>query len=83
MWLTFYGSDEMDIEYGVLVEDKNNKVLGRINYIIRDTWTGEQRKFMVRRDAPQTDIFFSPNDIAERSRERVKLNLSLAELKTV
>ena len=70
----------MNVEYGAVVEDKNNKVLGTIDYIVLDTWTGEQRKFLVRRDAPQTDIFFSPTHIAETTKEKVKLNLSLDEL---
>lgn len=70
----------MQIEYGALVEDKDSKVLGTIDYIVRDTWSGEQRKFMVRREAPQTDIFFTPQHIAEATEEKVKLNLSLDEL---
>jgi len=70
----------MQIEYGVLVEDKNNKVLGTVDYIVRDTWSGEQRKFMVHRDAPQNDIFFTPEHIAQTTEEKVKLNLSLDEL---
>lgn len=70
----------MQIEYGALVEDKDNKVLGTVDYIVRDTWTGEQRKFMVRRDAPQTDIFFAPENIAQTTEEKVKLNVSVGEL---
>lgn len=70
----------MDLEYGAVVEDKNNKVLGTIDYIVRDTWTGEQRKFMVRREAPQTDIFFSPGHVAQNTKEKVKLNIPLEEL---
>ena len=70
----------MQIEYGALVEDKDKNILGTVDYIVRDTWTGEQRKFMVRRDAPQTDIFFTPEDIAQAVEEKVKLNVSLDEL---
>ncbi len=70
----------MNIEYGALVEDKNNKVLGSIDHIVLDTWSGEQRKFVVRRDAPQTDIFFSPENVVHVTKGKVKLNLSLDEL---
>jgi len=70
----------MQIEYGALVEDKDNKVLGTVDYIVRDIWTGEQRKFMVRRDAPQMDIFFRRENIAQATEEKVKLNVSLGEL---
>jgi hypothetical protein len=70
----------MQVEYGALVEDKDNKVLGTVDYIVRDTWSGEQRKFMVHRHAPQTDISFTPQHIAQTTEEKVKLNVSLDEL---
>jgi hypothetical protein len=70
----------MTLEYGALVEDKNKIVLGRIDHIVVDTWSGEQRKFVVRRDAPQSDIFFSPEHVAQATGEKVTLNLSLDEL---
>lgn len=70
----------MDLEYGVQVEDKNRKVLGQIDHIIMDTWTGEQRKFVIRREAPQTDLFFKPDQISEGTKEKVKLNVSLEEM---
>ncbi|MFC1909577.1 hypothetical protein ACFLXD_07040 [Chloroflexota bacterium] len=70
----------MDLQYGALVEDKDNILLGKIDHIVLDTWTGEQRKFVVRRDAPQTDIFFSPKHVEKTTNEKVKLNLSISEL---
>ena len=48
----------MQIEYGAEVVDKSGKVLGTINYIIRDTWTGEIRKFMIRKKLPDKDQLF-------------------------
>jgi hypothetical protein len=70
----------MNLEYGVLVEDKNRKILGRIDHIVLDTWSGEQRKFVVRREAPQTDLFFSPEHVAKSTKEKVSLNISLDKL---
>lgn len=70
----------MNLKYGVLVEDKNKKALGSIDHIVLDTWSGEQRKFVVRRDAPQSDIFFSPVHVAKATNEKVQLNLTLEEL---
>ena len=70
----------MDINYGASVEDKNGEVLGKVDHIILDTWTGEPRKFVVRRQAPLIDIFFSPEQVTEASEEKVKLSLSLNEL---
>jgi len=70
----------MDLAYGAPVMDKNNEVVGNIDHIVLDAWTGEQRKFVVRREAPQADIFFSPEHVAEATQEKVTLNLSLEEL---
>lgn len=70
----------MNLEYGALVEDKNNQALGTVDHIVLDTWSGEQRKYVVRRNAPQSDIFFSPAHVADSTKEKVKLNVSLDEL---
>lgn len=70
----------MELEYGELVEDKNNKVLGKIDYIVMDAWSGEQRKYLIRRDEPNTDVFFSPDQVAETTKDKVKLNVALEDL---
>lgn len=70
----------MKLEYGAPVTDKNDELLGKIDYIVMDTWTGEQRKFMVHRDAPQADIFFTPENVAQTTEGKVRLNLTLSEL---
>ena len=66
------------MEYGAEVFDRNGKRLGKIDYIIRDTWSGEIKKFKVRKS--DRDLFFSPEDVIERTGSRLKLNLSLDEL---
>ena len=68
----------MEIDYGALVADKNNETLGTVDHIIMDGWSGEPRKFMVRREAGA--VFFTPEHIAEVTKEKVKLNLSAEEL---
>ena len=70
----------MDVEYGMLVVDKNDKALGTVDYIIMDSWSGEPRKFMVRREAPENDIFFSPEHVAGATKEKIKLKVSVEEL---
>jgi hypothetical protein len=71
---------KMEIEYGASVVDKDNKALGKIDYIIMDSWSGEPRKFMVRRETEDDAIFFTPEHIAEVTNEMVKLKLSVVEL---
>ena len=65
---------------GAKVIDKDNKVIGKIDYLIRDTWSGEIKKYMVRRDAPNKDIFFSPDDILEASEIEAKLKNTIGEI---
>lgn len=66
----------MEIEYGSEVIDKNDKVLGKVDHVIRDSWTGEIRKFMVRQKAPDKDLLFSPQDVLEATESKIKVNIS-------
>ncbi len=69
----------MQIEYGAEVLDKNGKVLGTVEYIVRNTWTGELSKFMVRRQAGR-DLFLSPEDVLKGTKTRITLSVSSEEL---
>lgn len=70
----------MEIEYGAEVIDRNGKVLGRVDHLVRNTWTGEISKFMVRRKAPERALFFSTEDVLEATKSKIKLNVSFDEL---
>ena len=70
----------MDIEYGTLVVDKNDKALGTVDYIIMDSWSGEPRKFMVRQETAAGAVYFSPQHVAEVTKKKLKLNVSVEEL---
>jgi len=70
----------MEIEYGAEVIDKNGKVLGTVDHLVRNTWSGEISKFMVCRKAPDRDLFFSTEDVLEATKSKVKVNVSLDEL---
>lgn len=70
----------MELEFGAEVIDKKGKVLGKVDHLVRDTWTGETRKFMVRRKAPDDDLFLSVDDVAEATENTVKLKASVEEL---
>ena len=70
----------MELEYGAKVIDKNGEILGHVNHIARDTWTGEIRKLLVRRKAPAQDLFFSPEDVAEVTKGKIKLRVTTKEL---
>lgn len=70
----------MEIEYGSEVSDRNGKVLGMVDYVIRNSWTGEISKFMVRRESPNKDLMFSLQDVLEVAESKIKINISLDEL---
>jgi ribosomal 30S subunit maturation factor RimM len=72
--------NKMEIEYGLLVEDKDGKALGTVSQVIEDSWTGEPRKFVVRLEEKTGAIYFSPQQVAEVTKEKVKLNLAVEEL---
>jgi len=70
----------MEIEYGAQVIDRDGKVLGTVDHLVRNTWTGEISKFMVCRKAPDRDLLLSPQDVLEATEKKVKLNVSFNEL---
>lgn len=70
----------MEIEYRAEVIDKNGKILGTVDHLVRNTWSGEISKFMVCRKAPERDLFFSIEDVLEATKSNVKVNVSLDEL---
>ncbi len=71
----------MELEFGADVEDRNGKILGTVDHLVRNTWTGEISKFVVRREAPDSDLFLTPDDMLEITKSKVKLNASAEELK--
>ena len=66
----------MEIDYGAEVIDKNGKSLGTVNKVIRDSWTAEIRKFQVSTEQVETDLFISPEDVAEVTANEVKLKVA-------
>ena len=70
----------MELEYGAKVVDQKGEVLGTVDHLVRDTWTGEMSKFVVRREPPEQDLFLSTQDVLEVKRGTVKLKVSLEEL---
>jgi sporulation protein YlmC with PRC-barrel domain len=70
----------MEIEYGAEVKDKNGKVLGTVNKVIRDSWTGEISKFQVTTEPTEVGLFISPKDIEKATLKEIKLKVALEEL---
>ena len=68
----------MEPQMGTEVKDKNGKLLGTIDYIVRDSWSGDVRKYLVYRKPPEEDISFSPEEIAANEDTSVTLNIEAA-----
>jgi sporulation protein YlmC with PRC-barrel domain len=64
----------VEVEHGAKVIDQNGEVLGTVDYLMHNLWTGEISKFMVRREAPDEDLFFSPEDVKEVAGGTVKVD---------
>jgi sporulation protein YlmC with PRC-barrel domain len=62
---------------GAEVIDLNGKSLGKIDYVVRDTWSGNVKKFMIYRKPPEEDLSFSPDDTSEITEDVVKLNITI------
>lgn len=70
----------MEIEYGNSVVDKDGKAVGEVDYIVMDSWSGEPRKYMIRREQEDDAVFFTPGQVDEVVKGRVKLNVASEEL---
>jgi hypothetical protein len=66
----------MKIKYGAEVLDRNGNLLGTVDHLMRNTVTGEIKKFIVNRKAPLRDIFLSPEDVLETRSNKIKVNVS-------
>jgi sporulation protein YlmC with PRC-barrel domain len=73
----------MEIEYGATVVDKSGKALGKVDYIVLDSWSGEPRKYMVRREKEGDAVFFTPGQVAEVVKGKVKLSVTNEELEQI
>jgi hypothetical protein len=69
----------MEIKTGVQVMDKTGKVLGVVDHLARDGWSGEVRKFIVNRKPPDKDLFLTPDDVLEATDSQIRLKIAVDE----
>jgi hypothetical protein len=70
----------VEIEFGATVKDKNGTRLGTIDHIVRDSWSGDVRKFVVRQKELGNELFLSLDYVTKATDKEVTLNISLKEL---
>ena len=64
-------------QMGAEVQDKNGKSVGSIDFIVRDMWSGDVRKFIIYKKPPEADLAFTPDDTAEVTQKTVTLNIAV------
>lgn len=69
------------MEHGAEVFGRNGGYVGTVNRLIRNLWTGEVSKFMVKTDFTRQDLFLSPDDILEIKDGSLTLKATVDELK--
>jgi len=69
----------MAIRAGVQVIDERGKLLGSVNHLARDGWSGEVKKFIVNRKPPDKDLLFTPDDVLEATDSRIRLKIAFDE----
>jgi sporulation protein YlmC with PRC-barrel domain len=70
----------MQIEYGAKVKDKNGQLLGTVNNVIRDSWTGEISKFQVTTDPTEVGFFIPPDQIDKATAKLITLKVAQEDL---
>jgi sporulation protein YlmC with PRC-barrel domain len=69
----------LEVKYGAEILDKDGRLLGTVDYPVRDTLTGEIRGFKVNTPHTDTALFFSTEDLSEVTPTRVTLKISFHE----
>jgi hypothetical protein len=69
----------MEIKYGAPVKDAEGKTLGSVNRVIKDSWSGDIRRFVIARNDSAKDLFISPEDVMEATDTEVKLRINIDE----
>jgi sporulation protein YlmC with PRC-barrel domain len=67
----------MDIKYGAEVVDSKGEVVGSVDHLANDPWSGEVKSFIIRRKSPATDLFIRPEHVEEATESQVKLNFTV------
>jgi hypothetical protein len=67
----------LEIEYGAKVVDKDGRLIGIVDYRMRDAYTGTLRKFRVKTELKDLDPFFSVGDVLEATAETIKLKIAI------
>jgi|GEM_PF-4344737 len=69
------------MEHGEQVYGRNGGYVGTVNRLVRNLWSGEVSKFMVKTDLARQDLFLSPEDILEEKSGSLTLKTTVDELK--
>ena len=70
----------MQIKYGAQVKDREGRMLGSVDHLARDPWSGSITRFVVLRRGWPSDLFLKPEDVEEATDAEVRLKMTASEL---
>jgi sporulation protein YlmC with PRC-barrel domain len=68
-----------EVTFGAEVVDKDDKSLGTVDYMVRDTLSGNIKSFKVKTEKSESDLIFSTDDIIAMTPTKVKVNYTFTE----
>ena len=66
---------QMGVEYGAEVFDKNGELLGIVDFIAHDSWTGEVNQFKVTSKNKKTVFLIAPESVLKATPTKVQLKI--------
>jgi len=66
---------QMGVEYGAEVFDKNGELLGIVDFIAHDSWTGEVSQFKVTSENRKTVFLIAPESVLKATSTKVQLKI--------
>ena len=74
---------QMGVEYGAEVFDKNGELLGIVDFIAHDSWTGEVNQFKVTSKNKKTVFLIAPESVLKATPTKVQLKIKPDNLESI
>ncbi len=71
-----FGEANTNVQFGATVLDKNDQVIGTVDYPVSNSLTGKVEKFKVNTGSAKDALFFSVEEVDTVTPDRVKLKIA-------
>jgi hypothetical protein len=72
-----FGEVNPAIQFGAKVFDKNNQLIGTVDYPVKNSLTGEVKKIKVKTESEDEDLMFTMDEVESNTPEEVRLKVAL------